>query len=97
MENVLVLSSKDNVGNAIEDIRPKDKAVYIILGQKYELMTQETIPFGFKVAVKDIKMGQDVLKYGEVIGKASRDIIKGELVHIHNMEGKRGRGDIINR
>jgi len=34
-----------------------------------------------------------VLKYGEVIGRATTRIEAGELVHVQNMEGCRGRGD----
>ena len=36
-------------------------------------------------------------KYGEVIGAATRDIRVGEHVHVHNVEGKRGRGDRVVR
>ncbi|MDQ6598863.1 SAF domain-containing protein [Bacillus salipaludis] len=39
--------------------------------------------------------GEDILKYGEVIGLATTDIEPGEHVHIHNLEGKRGRGDKV--
>jgi altronate dehydratase small subunit len=35
-----------------------------------------------------------VLKYGESIGVASSDIQMGQLVHVHNLEGARGRGDL---
>jgi altronate dehydratase small subunit len=35
-----------------------------------------------------------VRKYGEMIGKASAAIAKGALVHIHNLEGTRARGDL---
>ena len=36
---------------------------------------------------------QEVLKYGESIGKATKNISKGEHVHIQNVESNRGRGD----
>ena len=36
------------------------------------------------------------MKYAHVIGKASKDISVGELVHVHNIEGNRGRGDLEN-
>ncbi len=52
------------------------------------------IPFGFKMAVTGIARGAQVIKYGESIGIASRDISPGQLVHIHNIEGARGRGDL---
>ena len=35
------------------------------------------------------------VKYGESIGVASSDIQEGQLVHVHNLEGARGRGDLV--
>ncbi len=51
------------------------------------------IPYGHKIALADIAPGQDIIKYGEAIGMASRQIGKGEYVHVHNLDSKRGRGD----
>ena len=52
------------------------------------------VPYGHKIAVRDIARGEHVVKYGFSIGAASRDIRRGEYVHIHNMEALRGRGDL---
>jgi altronate hydrolase len=46
----------------------------------------EDVPSGHKVAVRDISAGQPVRKYGTVIGFASRPIVAGEHVHVHNLE-----------
>lgn len=46
----------------------------------------ETIPAGHKFALKDIKKGEYIIKYGEIIGKASENIKKGEWVHTHNVK-----------
>ena len=43
------------------------------------------IPAGHKFALRDIAAGEDVIKYGNPIGHASRDIRKGELVDHHNI------------
>ncbi|MBO4262586.1 MAG: altronate dehydratase, partial [Clostridia bacterium] len=43
------------------------------------------IPAGHKFALEDIKEGHFVVKYGEVIGRATQDIKKGEWVHTHNL------------
>ena len=51
------------------------------------------VPYGHKIAVKDIKKGELIMKYGEEIGIATKDIVKGEYVHIHNLDSMRGRGD----
>jgi altronate dehydratase small subunit len=52
------------------------------------------VPFGHKFALRDIAHGQEVIKYGERIGLATRVIRRGEHVHLHNVEGLRGRGDL---
>lgn len=95
MGKIITLKSNDNVGNAIEDIEKEDIIIYESMNGKQDIKTKDRIPFGFKVALKDIVQGESILKYGEVIGKASRNIMAGELVHINNMEGKRGRGDLL--
>ena len=51
------------------------------------------IPYGHKVAVKDIKKGELIIKYGEEIGIATADIVVGDYVHVHNLDSMRGRGD----
>ena len=44
--------------------------------------------------MKDIALGENILKYGEVIGRATKDIRAGTHAHIHNIESLRGRGDL---
>lgn len=44
------------------------------------------IPAGHKYALKDIKKGEKVIKYGEVIGRAKEDIKEGDWVHTHNVK-----------
>lgn len=51
------------------------------------------IPAGHKYALKDIKKGEHVIKYGESIGIAAADIKKGEWIHSHNL--KSGLGDVL--
>ena len=48
---------------------------------------------GHKVSLKDIKKGDDIIKYGYPIGYATEDIEKGAHVHSHNMKTK--LGDIL--
>ena len=52
------------------------------------------VPYGHKIAVRDISCGEHIMKYGESIGAANKDINKGEYVHVHNMDALRGRGDL---
>lgn len=43
------------------------------------------VGMGHKLALKPIKQGQAVYKYGQIIGFASKDIKPGELVHVQNV------------
>jgi len=44
------------------------------------------VRMGHKFAVTPIKEGDPVLKYGQIIGFAGRDIALGEHVHVHNVK-----------
>ena len=48
------------------------------------------IKTGHKAAIRDIKSGEDIIKYGFPIGVATSDIKEGERVHSHNMKTKLG-------
>ena len=90
----LVLSPIDNVANALEEVLAGQEIEATLGKERISFHAIERIPFGFKMAVTDIARGEPVVKYGEMIGKASQGIRKGALVHIHNLEGARGRGDL---
>ena len=90
--NALVLNEKDNVATAV---RPLEIGVTVRIGQgdTAAVTLVQSIPFGHKLAVRDMRRGDDIVKYGEVVGRAVVDIRRGEHVHVHNVEGTRGRGD----
>jgi altronate dehydratase small subunit len=91
----LKLSEKDNVATALSDIDPGTE-VNVRWGKEVaKIKAVEKIPFGFKVALNDISKGSNVTKYGETIGIASQNIRQGQLVHVHNIQGARGRGDLM--
>lgn len=50
------------------------------------LVGDDKIPAGHKFALRDIKQGDYVIKYGEIIGCATQDIKCGEWVHTHNVK-----------
>ncbi len=49
----------------------------------------DAIPLGHKIALKDLKPGDTVLKYGHDIGKVVKQVGKGRHVHVHNVKTKR--------
>jgi len=93
-KRALILSPKDNVASVMEEVSSGDDVVTQGGNETLLLQAIDKIPFGFKVAIADIRQGDPVIKYGEIIGRASHNIQKGALVHIHNIEGARGRGDL---
>jgi len=48
------------------------------------------VPLGHKLALTDIKIEDTIIKYGNDIGRAVKDIPKGGYVHVHNVKTKRG-------
>ena len=90
----IVMDQKDNVATLLTDVN-KDDVVEVRVGEKAtEVKVREKIQFGHKFAMERINKGQNVMKYGEVIGQATQDISEGHHVHIQNVESLRGRGDL---
>ena len=92
--NAVKLSANDNVASALVALNKGDTAYVGYHDEPLEKVDIiEEVPFGFKFAVKSITKGADILKYGVPMGVASRDIKVGEMVHVQNVDGARGRGD----
>ena len=53
------------------------------------LQARQDIPIGHKVALKDMAVGDTVLKYGIDMGKVVAPIKAGEHAHVHNIKTKR--------
>lgn len=73
------LDGSDNVALALEDL-PAGSLI------ENGLKLLEFVPAGHKAALCDIPRSGLVIKYGQVIGLASREIPKGSHVHLHNLE-----------
>jgi (2R)-sulfolactate sulfo-lyase subunit alpha len=54
-----------------------------------KIQSTNNIPLGHKIALKDFKEGDTILKYGHDIGKVVASIKKGDHVHIHNVKTKK--------
>ncbi|MBT7223372.1 MAG: UxaA family hydrolase [Marinovum sp.] len=46
------------------------------------LVAQSAIPSGHKIALTEITSGEEIIKYGRVIGLVTQDIQRGEHVHM---------------
>lgn len=87
----LVHEEKDSVGVAAMEIKAGEKITgsYLEGGKQITLQSKDAVPLGHKVALKDIKEGENVVKYGVVIGKATKAITAGQHVHVHNVKTNR--------
>ena len=78
MNRYIWLNEKDNVIVALKDIKKNEKV--------NNLTVNEDIHQGHKIAIKDIKCGEQVFKYGYAIGIATKNIKPGDHVHTHNVK-----------
>src|SRR5437868_11907787 len=46
---------------------------------------RQFVPSGHKVALRNIAADAPLRRYGQIIGFASKDILPGEHVHLHNV------------
>ena len=89
LDKVIIANPKDNVGTARAEI---GAGAVLLCDDGKHINVMEVIPFGHKLALKQIGKGEPVIKYGQRIGVATCDIAEGELVHVHNLSGERGSG-----
>lgn len=82
MKKYLQIDKNDNVAVALHDMSKGE--VFEYNGNEYTLC--EDIVCGHKFALKDIKEGENVIKYGFAIGHATDDIKCGTWVHTHNVK-----------
>ncbi|MHA1270905.1 MAG: UxaA family hydrolase [Candidatus Helarchaeota archaeon] len=80
-QRFLIMNPKDNVATTLEEIQ---EGVEITHNNK-KIIINRKIPFGHKFALESINKGEFIIKYGEIIGKAKRDIKAGDWVHTRNV------------
>ncbi len=90
----IVIDTEDNVATALIPLTAGE-ILSVDPSSGVTITLLKDIPFGHKFALKDIMKGTPLIKYGETIGSATEYIKKGDHVHVHNVEGLRGRGDRV--
>jgi altronate dehydratase small subunit len=83
MKHCFQVDKSDNVSTLLDDA---DNEILEVLGagQSAPLHVRGPLKMGHKVALRDIAVGAAIVKYGVPIGVATRDIVKGEWVHLQN-------------
>jgi (2R)-sulfolactate sulfo-lyase subunit alpha len=57
--------------------------------QSTSVVARQDIPIGHKVALRDMALGETVVKYGIDMGRVVAPIRAGEHAHVHNIKTKR--------
>ena len=78
MKKYIKINKKDNLIISLIDLK-KEQVI-----KEFNLILLEDIPKGHKIALKNIKKNENILKYGMPIGHATEDIKAGEWIHTHN-------------
>lgn len=91
MTDFIVHGRLDDVGVAVRDVRRGEKLIgwNMETDATMEIVAEQDIPLGHKIALREIHRGEPVIKYNEPIGKATADIASGRHVHTHNLKSAR--------
>lgn len=80
IDNVVTVTDKLNIGEEVPVLSEEGNEI-----ERIRSLTEVPLPF-HKIALQKIAKGEEIKKYGEVIGHASKPIRRGEWVHVHNIE-----------
>lgn len=93
-QNAIMIKSQDNVATALRDLDAGQAYQFVAGKETLDVTMKDAIPYGHKFAAVDIQKGADIIKYGEVMGRATAHIPQGAHAHVQNIESLRGRGDL---
>ena len=90
MNDALKIEKIDNVAVVIRPVSKGEEVVYRDHeGEMKTVCAASDIPIYHKIALENMKPGEKIVKYGEHIGEASKEIRIGEHVHTHNVASVR--------
>jgi len=91
MIQFLIHDTADTVGVATVDITAGEtaKGLYMDTQKNVEVVALSDIPLGHKIALRDHRADDGVIKYGHDIGRVVAEIKKGQHVHVHNLKTRR--------
>lgn len=82
IQTAFQIDKTDNVATALCPLLPGPVKLFGDTHTEYIEAIQD-IAVGHKIALQNIKEGQEIIKYGVVIGAATTDILIGSWVHLH--------------
>lgn len=92
MIHFVVHREGDDVGTVVvEGVKAGETLAGWIMEEDKDvsIVARSEIPIGHKIALRDFRSGDTVIKYGVDIGKVVQPIQKGEHAHVHNIKTKR--------
>ena len=82
---IMIMHAEDNVGVCLRELKTGGLVNVQHNKKDLHLKILDQIPLGHKVAITGIRSGNPIIKYGEIIGKATKAITAGQHVHVHNV------------
>jgi len=82
MSKFIKLNPEDNVAVCLEAGQKGET----VLVDNQQLVLEDDIPVGHKVALESIETNSNVIKYGAPIGHATSPVRPGAHVHVHNLK-----------
>jgi (2R)-sulfolactate sulfo-lyase subunit alpha len=90
--HLLVHDHADNVGVVVvEGLTAGTEMLCVVTADNtdFRLVARQDVPIGHKVALRDLAVGDTVIKYGQDIGRIVQAVATGHHVHTHNLKTKR--------
>ncbi len=75
--NALIIDDTDNVVTCVDEVSAGSEVCYRKGDEILSLKALEDIPYCHKIALKDFSEGDEVIKYGEMIGRTNTAVKKG--------------------
>ena len=75
--NALMMDVKDNVVTCVADVKEGETVTYRKGEELCSIVAKEAIPYCHKILISDVDEGDEIIKYGESLGKTSEAIKKG--------------------
>lgn len=85
MINAILIDPADSVATVLTHVEAGEIVEYVSREETLRVEAGMPIPQYHKIAVRPVAQGENVVKYGEIIGKARRPIRPGDHVHTDNL------------
>ena len=91
MIHYIVHGKSDTVGVMTADVKKGQtlRGWNMATDKTLRAKAAQSIPLGHKIALVEVPKGEEIIKYDQSIGTASRPIKKGQHVHTQNLKTAR--------